>query len=143
MLFADTSTLAMYYVPEADSAAVRTHLDGEDQVVFSELARAELLGVFHRRLREGKWAKTEFLAVVRQFTQDDMGAYWSWVPLDGTIVEQAVKIFTTLPEKVFLRTADCLHLVTARHHGFASIHTHDAHQIKAAPSLGLAAIQIR
>lgn len=143
MIFCDTSTLAKYYVPENDSAAVLARLDEEDQVALSELARAELMGVFHRRLRERKWTKDEFLAVVRQFSKDDIGGYWSWLPLDGVIVEQSVKTFTTLPETIFLRTADCLHLVTALHHGFGEIHTHDTHQIQAAAALGLTAVQIQ
>jgi uncharacterized protein len=143
MLFCDTSTLAKYYVPEKDSPAVRAQLDNEDQVALSELARAELMAVFHRRLRERKWTKEEFLAVVRQFSKDDIGGYWTWLPLDSVIMEQSVKTFTTLPENVFLRTADCLHLVTALHHGFAEIHTHDVHEIQAAPALGLTAVQIR
>ncbi len=143
MIFCDTSTLAKYYVPENDSAAVLARLDGEDHVALSDLARAELLGVFHRRLRERKWTKDEFLAVVRQFSKDDIGGFWSWLPLDGVIVEQSVKTFTTLPETIFLRTADCLHLVTALHHGFSEIHTHDSHQIQAAAAMGLTAIPIQ
>jgi uncharacterized protein len=143
MLFCDTSTLAKYYVPENDSAAVRARLDKEDQVALSELARAELMGVFHRRLREHKWTKDEFLAVVRQFSNDDIGGFWSWLPLDSVIVEQSVKTFTTLPATIFLRTADCLHLVTALHHGFQEIHTHDTHQIQAASALGLSTVQIQ
>jgi hypothetical protein len=143
MIFCDTSTLAKYYVPEVDSAAVRARLDGEDQVALSELARAELMAVFHRRLRERRWTKEAFLTVVRQFSKDDIGGYWSWLPLDSVIVEQSVKTFTTLPESIFLRTADCLHLVTALHHGFTEVHTHDAHQTQAAAALGLTAIQIR
>lgn len=143
MLFCDTSTLAKYYVPEKDSAAVRVRLDEEDQVVLSELARAELMGVFHRRLREGKWTKDAFSATVRQFFKDDIGGYWSWLPLDGVIVEQSVKTFTTLPKTIFLRTADCLHLVTAIHYGFSEIHTHDSHQTQAAAALGMMAIRLQ
>ncbi len=137
MLFCDTSTLAKYYVPEKESAAVRTRLDAEDRVMMSELARAELMGVFHRRLREQKWARNEFQAAVRQFNKDDLGGYWSWAPLDGVIAGQAAQTYISLPADVFLRTADCLQLVTAIHHNFSEIHTHDAHQIKAAAALGL------
>lgn len=143
MLFCDTSTLAKYYVPEKNSTAVQTHLDNEDQVAFSELARVELMGVFHRRVRERKWTKEDFLTVVRQFTNDDIGGYWTWLPLDSVILEQSAKTFTILPENIFLRTADCLHLVTALHHGFLKIYTHDTHQIQAASVLGLTAIQIQ
>src|SRR5580698_6910829 len=123
MIFCDTSTLAKYYVPEAESAAVRVRLDAEDQVVFSELARAELMAVFHRRLREQTWSRREFEAVTRQFIKDEVSGYWSWRLLDSVIVDEAVKIYSMLPETIFLRTADCLHLVTALHHGFTEIHT--------------------
>ena len=142
MLFCDTSTLAKFYVPEPDSAAVRARLEAEDRVVLSELARAELMGVFHRRLREQKWTRAEFSAVVRQFNKDDNGGYWSWAPLDGVIVGHAAQTYATLPAEVFLRTADCLHLVTAIHHNFVEIHTHDAHQIKAASAMGLKAVTL-
>jgi hypothetical protein len=36
-------------------------------------------------------------------------------------VEAAANIFITLPDSVFLRTADGLRLVTAMHHRFAEI----------------------
>jgi hypothetical protein len=45
--------------------------------------------------------------------------------------------YTTLPDTVFLRTADCLHLVTALPHNFAEIYTYDAQQSAAASVLGL------
>lgn len=137
MIFCDTSTLAKYYVVERESAAVRAHLDAADQVMVSALARAELMGVFHRRLREQKWTRSQFLAVVGQFSKDDSGGFWLWVPLDDGVIEQSARTYATLPGTVFLRTADCLHLVTALRHGFEEIHTHDTHQIKAGPALGL------
>jgi predicted nucleic acid-binding protein len=142
VLFCDTSTLAKYYVQERESDAVRARLDAEDQVLLSELARAELVAVFHRQLRERKWSHEEFGAVVRQFSTDEAVGYWTWVPLDSGIVERVVRTFTTLPADVFLRTADCLHLVTALHQGFSEIHTHDAHQRNGAGALGLTAVVI-
>ena len=77
---------------------------------------------------------------MRQFNKDDTGGFWEWAPMDGPLIRQAAQIFVTLPEKVFLRTADCLHLVTAQRHGFSEIYTHDLHQIKAAEALGLEAV---
>jgi hypothetical protein len=142
MLFCDTSTLAKYYVQESESDAVRARLDAEDQVLLSELARAELAAVFHRQLRERKWRQDEFASVVRQFSTDEAVGYWIWVPLDSRIIEQVVRTFTTLPTDVFLRTADCLHLVTALQQGFTEVHTHDTHQRNGASALGLTAIVI-
>jgi len=142
MLFCDTSTLAKYYVSEPESAAVRARLDSEDRVVLSELARAELMGVFHRRVRERSWSRDEFLTVLRQFSTDEARGYWTWILLEGTIVDQVVRVYSTLPADVFLRTADCLHLVSALNQGFSEIHTHDKHQRDGAGALGLTALAI-
>ena len=137
MIFCDTSLLAKLYVPERESAAVRQLVETAPAACASELARTELLGVFHRRLREHKWTRAEFLAAVRQFTKDDVGGFWHWHRLDRTIVDAAVSTYTTLPENIFLRSSDCLHLITAVHHNFAEIYTYDLHQSKAATALGL------
>ncbi|MCX6936591.1 MAG: type II toxin-antitoxin system VapC family toxin [Verrucomicrobia bacterium] len=140
MIFCDTSYAAKLYVPEADSAVVREHLEGyTGEVCLSELARAELLAVFHRRLREGRWSLAEFSAAARQFQQDDLSGFWTWLPLDSVITQATAQLYLTLPPGVFLRTGDGLHLVTARHHGFTEIYTCDRHQTLAAPALGLRA----
>ena len=88
-------------------------------------------------MREKIWTRDKFLTAVRQFTNDDIGGFWTWLPLDTPIIEAAAKTYTTLPDNVWLRTADCLHLVTAMHHGFTEIFTYDGKQSAAAASLGL------
>ena len=88
-------------------------------------------------LREKKWPRDKFITAVRQFTNDDIGGFWTWLPLDITIIDAAAKTYTTLPDTVFLRAADCLHLVTALHHGVAEIFTYDTHQTAAAPAVGI------
>jgi predicted nucleic acid-binding protein len=143
MIFCDTSTVAKLYVPERESPAVRQRLEAEDEVCVSQLARPELMGVFHRRLREGKWTRDDFLTAVRQFSTDDIGKFWTWLPLDSAIIEAAAQTYTTLPDHVFLRSADCLHLVTALHYNFEEVHTHDKHQTIASPTLGLTAVAIK
>lgn len=137
MIFCDTSAIAKFYVCELESPVVRQGIESEDEVYLSELVKVELMGVFHRRLREGKWSQSDFLAAVRQFNTDDITGFWHWAPLDSTIVDAAAKAFTTLPPSIFLRSADCLHLVTALHHNFDTIYTYDSHQALAASSLGL------
>jgi predicted nucleic acid-binding protein len=137
MIYCDTSALAKMYVPERQSAAVRSRLEVADQVFASELARTELMGVFHRQLRERKWTREKFQVAVRQFANDDVGGFWTWLRLDSAIVQAAASLYTTLPENIFLRSADSLHLVTAMQNGFSEILTYDAHQAIAAPVLGL------
>jgi predicted nucleic acid-binding protein len=142
MIFCDTSTAAKLYVLEPESEAVRRRLESEDIVHVSELARPEIVAVFHRRLREGKWTQSDFTAALRQFSADDIAGFWSWLPLDSSITEAAVKVYTTLPASVFLRSSDCLHLVTAMHHNFNEIYTHDRHQTSAAGALGVTPVAI-
>ena len=142
MILCDTSTIAKFYVFELESAAVRNRLDAEDAVCVSELVRVEFMGVFHRRLRDGKWSRDEFLNAAGQFAVDDIRGYWTWMPLNTTIVDAAAQTFTTLPTSVFLRASDCIHLVTAIHHDFAAIFTYDKHQTVAAAALGLEPVAI-
>lgn len=142
MIFCDTSTLAKYYVPEAETPAVQERLDSEDTVWVSELARTELMAVFHRRLREGKWSEAIFRSVVRQFDRDELSGIWNWIPLTAETTGEAAQVFRTLPENIFLRAADCLHLVSAIQNGFSMIYTHDRHQISGARALGLETVMI-
>lgn len=137
MMFCDTSAVAKLYVVELESRAIRTLLEKDDQRFVSELVRLELMGVFHRQLREKIWSRENFDAAIRQFNTDDMGGFWTWIPLDASIIEAAAKTYTTLPATVFLRAADCLHLITGVLNNFPEIYTYDRHQALAAPSLGL------
>jgi predicted nucleic acid-binding protein len=137
VIFCDTSALAKYYVPEAESAALASRLDSEDAVVVSELARVELMSVFHRRMRERKWTRERFQVAAGQFGRDDTLKYWSWLPVSSHIVSAASQLYHSLPESVFLRASDCLHLVTALHQGFEEICTFDRHQQAAVQALGL------
>ena len=137
MIFCDTSAVAKFYVPEPESKAVRKRFEAEQAVCLSELARTELMAVFRRRLREAKWTRAEFMAVLQQFGHDDIGGFWTWLPLDKSITDAAAHTFTVLPDTVFLRSSDCLHLVTALQHNFTEVFTYDVHQKAAAAAMGL------
>lgn len=137
MVFCDTSMVAKLYVVEPESKAVRALLEKEDQRFVSDLVRIELMAVFHRQLREKIWPREKFDAAVRQFNTDDIGGFWTWIQLDAAIIEAAAKTYSTLPSTVFLRAADCLHLITGMHNNFPEIYTYDRHQALAAPTLGL------
>jgi len=141
MIFCDTSAVVKLYAPERESATVRRLCQAEPEVCLSELARVELMGAFHRRLREGTWTEIDFLAAVRQFSQDDISGFWTWLPLEKSIAEAAARTFVTLPSSVFLRSSDCLHLMTALHHNFSEIYTYDIHQTAAAVTVGLEAVR--
>jgi len=143
MIICDTSAFTKLYVSERESLTLRRITDKEDEVCASELVRTELMSVFHRRWREGKWAHADFIAAVRQFEHDSLSGFWTWLPLDTTIIDAAAKTYTSLPQGIFLRSADCLHLVTALHHNFLEVYTYDTHQIAAASSLGLRPVSVQ
>jgi len=140
MILCDTSAAAKFYVTEKESSAIRQLFEAEEQIGLCELARPEMMAVFHRLLREGKWTQADFSLAVRQFSKDDINGFWTWLPLDRAIIDAAAKIYTTLPDTVFLRASDCLHLMTALHHNFDEIYTYDSHQAKAATVLGIKAV---
>ena len=70
-----------------------------------------------------------------RLSQVGLGGSWTSLPLDSTLIQSSARTYTTLPETVFLRSADCLHLVTALHHGFSDIHTYGLRQADAAVAL--------
>ena len=142
MIFCDTSAAVKIYVPERESPSVRLLFEGEDDLCLSALARVEIMSVFHKRIREGSWNQSQFLSAVRQFTKDDLGGYWTWLPLDKEILDAASKIYGTLASTAFLRSSDCIHLVTALHHNFGEVYTYDRHQSSAAHFLGIRAVSI-
>jgi predicted nucleic acid-binding protein len=140
MIFCDTSAAAKLYVTERESPAVKRLLEKDDEPCLSELARVELMGVFHRRWREGKWSQSDFLAACRQFANDDDGGFWTWLPVERQTLQAASQIYVALPSTIFLRASDCLHLVTALQRDFSEILTYDAKQSTAASALGLRAV---
>lgn len=140
-MFCDTSTLAKYYANEEESAAVRHRMDAEE-VTLSELARVELMSVFHRRFRERIWNRAQFLRIVSQFEQDDIKGAWTWLPIDRDIIKFSAGVYVRLSEHLFLRASDCLHLATAIHSDQSEIYTHDDHQAEAAEVLGLTVVRI-
>jgi predicted nucleic acid-binding protein len=64
------------------------------------------------------------------------------LPLTANLLEQAASAYRTLLATVFVRSADALHLICAREHGFAEIHTNDRHVLTAAPHFGLKEVDV-
>ncbi len=137
MIFCDTSFFAKAYISERETASVEDRLKNEDEVCVSELARVELAAAFHRRWREKRWSRSEFLAAIAQFAQDDLDGYWTWLPMDRAVVRGAAQLYARLPQHICLRSSDCLHLSTALQHRFEEIYTFDTHQAAAAAASGL------
>lgn len=78
--------------------------------------------------------------VARQFQHDDLAGFWTWLPMDASILKAAAETFTTLPSTIFLRSSDCTHLITALNHRFNEFLTFDTHQTEGAIALGLTVV---
>ncbi len=138
----DTAFVLKCYLPEADSAPVRAFASAVDDLVTSEFARAEVAAGFHRMLREGRGSAREALAVADQFESDVAQGVWRFVPLGATVWERVRDAFRALPPREFLRSADAIHLASARLAGFDTIHSSDRHLLAAAPRFGLRGVDL-
>lgn len=131
MIYFDTSTLAKCYLNEPGSDAVRALASESPTIATCDLARAELVAVFHRHLREGRLDASAYATVFEQFRADTEAGVWHWLPLDAHLWEEVDRRFYELPATVFLRGADAVHLACARQHRIAEVYTNDRHMLAA------------
>jgi predicted nucleic acid-binding protein len=137
VIYFDTSYLLKCYINENGSAEVRELAAGAGRIACCEYGRGELFSGFHRCLREGKLTRGELDVIIEQYETDESDHIWSWLPFGRSLIASVVTTFKTLPEDVFLRTGDAIHLVCARNHDLPVVYTSDQHMLRAAPFLGL------
>lgn len=138
MIYFDTSFLAKTYLNESGSGVVREFLNASGEAVASSsLARAELVAVFHRHLREGRLDESDYQLILRQYDLDIRTKLWEWLPVNEDLWAKIEECFANLPATCFLRGADAVHLVTAKAHGFTEVFTNDRHMLKACTALEL------
>ena len=136
MKYFDTSYLVRLYFEEPGWEEVRKLRTAEPWAC-SLHGRAETLAAFHRKFREKSITAPELAVLIRQFEEDSQRGEFHWLPLDEDSVSALARIYTHLPETVFLRAADALHLACARDHGFKTIYSNDRHLLDAAKHFGL------
>ena len=137
MVYFDSAYIAKFYLPEPESGRVHALAEREGKVCCSTIGRVETAQVFHRKLREGKATRAQCAALFDQFDIDCESGLWTWLPLTEDLVASAVHCFRELSAKVLLRSADAIHLVSAREHGLDAIYTKDARVLAAASEFGV------
>ncbi len=137
MTYFDSGYLAKCYVEERGSAEVRALARERDRIACSEYGRLELHAALHRKLREGFLTRAELEAVFRQLELDERERLWTWLPLTDRVMADVASAFRELPESVFLRTGDAVHLVSARASAFTEIWSGDLRLVAAAPHFAL------
>ena len=142
MIYFDSAYLAKFYLDEPESDTVRARAAAYGEVVCCVLGRVEVASVFHRKWREKSRTKAECRTLLDQFEADCASGLWTWFPLSGAIVSVAAMKYRSLPDTVFLRAADAIHLACAAELGLAEIFTNDRQLLAAAPHFGLKGLAI-
>ncbi len=137
MIYFDSAYIAKHYLAEPESERVRRLAEAEGRVCCSTIGRVETAQVFHRKLREGHATRAETSALFDQFAADCALGLWTWLPLTDEFAVLASSAFRELSPRVAHRSADAIHLVTARQHGLSAIHTNDARMRAAASEFEL------
>ena len=137
MIYFDTAYLLKCYIKEAGWEEVRALARKDELIACSAYGKTELYAALHRKLREGEVTGKQLTTIFRQIDLDDSQHLWNWLSLTESIMSSVVGSFRMLPESVFVRTADAVHLVTAKTNGFSYIYSNDTHLLAAAPHFGL------
>lgn len=142
MIYFDSAYIAKCYLPEPGHKAVMALAENEGAVASSILARIEVSAVFHRKLREKELNASDYREICAQFAQDCQAGVWQFLPFTAALAEIASSMFEKARPGLFLRSADCLHLVTALEAEFSEIHSNDRHLLAAAPFFGLRGVNV-
>ena len=106
------------------------------------VARLELAATLHRHRRENRLTQEQAQATWQKFEMDEQMGAWEWTPVTQGLIRAACTKTRQLPASVFLRSADALHLTSAREQGFTEVYTNDRHMLAAAPYFDLRAVNI-
>jgi len=137
VIYFDSAYVAKFYLTEPDSAQVKSLAEAEGRVCCSAIGRIEVAQVFHRKLREGQANRAEARALFDQFDADCANELWTWLPLTEALIVAAATAFRRLSPKLALRTADAVHLVSAKEHGLKTVYTNDVRMLAAASEFRL------
>ena len=136
MLYFDTSYIVRLYVCDPGWEKV-TALARTDALACSILGRAETIGAFHRKFREGTFIRKDLLDALKQFEADCAAKAYEWLPLSHAVVDRLAKAYGALDASTHLRAADGIHLASAAENGFREFYSNDAHLLAASSNFGL------
>jgi predicted nucleic acid-binding protein len=139
----DSAYIAKFYVDELESNAVRQLAESLGRVYCSALGRIEVTSVFHRKWREGAFTESEFREVSAQFADDCAAGLWTWLSVTDSLIETTAEAVRSLGKLITIRSADALHLVSAREHGLPRVYTNDRHMLLAAAAFGIEATTVK
>ena len=136
-MYFDTSYIAKFYFNEPDSPRVRALVRKADALFSSLWAFAEFHAVLHRRLREGGFSGKDARDLAERFSGHLEDGLWKLIPVNEALLRRTSALMVSAPRDLSIRTADAVHLMTARDIGEHDVWTNDRHMLAAAPYFGL------
>ena len=137
MIYLDTSYIAKCYLAEPGSSEVLAWLEGKTGLTCCLHGRLEFVAAVKRHAREGRLGNRGARRAIRALESDEQLNIWHWTPITEALIHSACDRVQALPDGVFLRSADALHLTCAAEHGFDCIYSHDTRLLAASAHFGL------
>jgi hypothetical protein len=98
---------------------------------------AEFHAVLHRRMREGASSPSDTRELAVRFSEHIEGGLWNLIPVNEALLRRTSVLMVSAPRDLFIRTADAVHLSTAREIGERTVWTNDRHMLAATAYFGL------
>ena len=115
MIYFDACYIAKFYLAEPDSPSVITFAKANANIGCLLIGKAEVIAVFHRKLRESVVDVSGFHLLCDQFDADCASGLWQWRAVDDALMASSARRFRGLPSTTFLRAADGLHIEALGH----------------------------
>lgn len=142
MIYFDAAYIAKCYLNEPGADRVRELARKADGLASCELARVEFVSILKRHAREGHLTRREATATLAEFEGDERDGVWQWFVMSSALLERTRQHILRLPNSVFVRSGDALHLTCAAEQGFREIYTNDRHLLLAAKHFKLVGVDI-
>ncbi len=142
MIYFDAAYIAKCYLNEPGADRVRQLAYGSDGLASCELARLEFAAILTRHLRERHVTRREVTAILKTFERDEQTGVWQWFAVTAALLEKARRAVLEVPNTVFLRSGDALHLACAQEQGFHDVYTNDRHMLQAARYFHLTGVNV-
>lgn len=136
-MYFDSCYIAKFYLNEPESPRVRALVKKSDVICSSALAMAEFHAVLHRQVREKTISRADGVRLSAAFSSHIEDGLWRLLPVHDALLRRTGSLTLGAPDDLFLRTADAVHLLTAREAGETEVWTNDRHMLAAAPYFGL------
>ena len=88
-------------------------------------------------MREGALSRSDARELALRFSKHIDDGLWNLIPVTEALLRRTSASMVSGPRDLFIRTADAVHLTTAKEIGELAVWTNDRHMHAAAASFGL------